>query len=71
MHKYYTFYYIICICIVLYVDIYVFYNSITFFKNELSFLLQYKENILLISYMILVDNNLFILFSNNWDTRYK
>lgn len=59
------FYYIICICIVLYVDIYVFYNSITFFKNELSFLLQYKENILLISYMILVDNNLFILFSNN------
>lgn len=65
------FYYIICICIVLYVDIYVFYNSITFFKNELSFLLQYKENILLISYMILVENNLFILFSNNWDTRYK
>lgn len=59
------FYYIICICIVLYVDIYVFYNSITFFKNELSFLLQYKENILLISYMILVENNLFILFSNN------
>lgn len=65
VHKYYMFYYIICICIVLYVDIYIFYNSITFFKNEFSFLLQYKENILLISYMILVENNLFILFSNN------